>query len=111
MDLEAAMFAVLDVETTGLDPALGHRVCEIGAIKIRAGKEIDRYHTLLHPGIPIPEEARRIHRISDEMVKEAPLFAAVARPLREFLAGTVLIAQNARFDLGFINAEFQRAGL
>jgi DNA polymerase III epsilon subunit len=111
MDLESAMFAVLDVETTGLDPALGHRVCEIGAIKIRAGKEMARYHTLVHPGIPIPDEARKIHRISDEMVKEAPLFAAIARPLREFLAGSVMIAQNARFDLGFINSEFQRTGL
>jgi DNA polymerase III subunit epsilon len=110
MELDAAMFAVLDVETTGLSAEQGDRVCEIGAIKLRAGKEIERYHSLIHPGIPIPEEARRIHRISDEMLKEAPPFATVARPLREFLAGTVMIAQNARFDLGFINAEFVRAG-
>ena len=110
MELDAAMFAVLDVETTGLSAEQGDRVCEIGAIKLRAGKEIERYHSLIHPGIPIPEEARKIHRISDEMLKEAPAFAAVARPLREFLAGTVMIAQNARFDLGFINAEFVRAG-
>ncbi len=111
MELESAMFAVLDVETTGLSHEQGDRVCEIGAIKVRAGKEIDRYHTLVQPGIPVPEEARKIHKISDDMLKEAPLFSAIARPLREFLAGTVMIAQNARFDLGFINAEFLRAGL
>src|SRR5688572_28820296 len=111
MDLESAMFAVLDVETTGLDPSAGHRVCEIGAIKLRAGKEIDRYHTLIQPGIPIPDEARKIHRISDEMVKDAPAFGAISRTLREFLAGTVMVAQNAKFDLGFINSEFVRTGL
>lgn len=105
------MFAVLDVETTGLSHEQGHRVCEVGAIKVRAGKEIDRYHTLIHPGISVPEEARRIHKITDEMLREAPPFAEIARPLREFLAGTVMIAQNARFDLGFINAEFIRTGL
>lgn len=111
MELDSAHFAVLDVETTGLSPDRGDRVCEVGAIKIRAGKEVCRYHTLIQPGIPIPEEARKIHRISDDMLKEAPAFAAIARPLREFLAGSVLIAQNARFDLGFINAEFLRSGL
>jgi len=111
MELESAMFAVLDVETTGLSHEQGDRVCEVGAIKVRAGKEIDRYHTLVQPGIPVPEEARKIHKISDDMLKEAPPFATIARPLREFLAGTVMIAQNARFDLGFINAEFLRAGL
>jgi DNA polymerase III epsilon subunit len=111
MELESAMFAVLDVETTGLSPEQGHRVCEVGVIKLRAGKEIDRYHTLVHPGIPVPEEAQRIHKITDEMLKEAPPFGQVSRRLREFLAGTVMIAQNARFDLGFINSEFIRSGL
>jgi len=105
------MFAVLDVETTGLSHEQGHRVCEVGVIKLRAGKEIDRYHTLVHPGMPVPEEAQRIHKITDEMLKEAPPFGQVSRKLREFLAGTVMIAQNARFDLGFINSEFIRSGL
>jgi DNA polymerase III epsilon subunit len=111
VELESAMFVVLDVETTGLSHEQGHRVCEVGAIKVRSGKEIERYHSLVQPGIPVPEEARKIHRITDEMLKEAPPFATIARPLREFLAGTVMIAQNARFDLGFINAEFLRTGL
>src|SRR5688572_959365 len=111
MELESAMFAVLDVETTGLSHEQGHRVCEIGAIKLRAGKEIERYHSLVQPGMPVPEEATKIHRITDEMLKDAPIFGAIARPLREFLAGTVMIAQNARFDLGFINSEFIRSGL
>jgi len=111
MELESAMFAVLDVETTGLSHEQGHRVCEVGVIKLRAGKEIDRYHTLVHPGMPVPEEAQRIHKITDEMLKEAPPFGQVSRKLREFLAGTVMIAQNARFDLGFINSEFIRSGL
>lgn len=105
------MFVVIDVETTGLSHEQGDRVCEVGAIKLRAGREIERYHSLIQPGIPIPDEARKIHKISDDMLREAPPFSLIARPLREFLAGAVMIAQNARFDLGFINAEFLRAGL
>jgi DNA polymerase III epsilon subunit len=110
MELESALFVILDVETTGLNHDKGDRVCEIGAIKVRAGKEIDRFHSLVQPGIPMPEEAAKIHKISEEMLKDAPSFTSIARPLREFLAGSEMIAQNARFDLGFVNSEFVRSG-
>lgn len=111
MDLDAATFTVIDVETTGLDPASGDRVCEVGAIKMQVGKELGRFETLVNPERPISEGARAKHKISDEMVRESPTFAAVAPKLRPFLAGTVLVAQNAGFDLGFLNAEFVRAGM
>jgi DNA polymerase III epsilon subunit len=111
VELDAAAFAVLDVETTGLDANNGARICEVGSIKIKAGKEVERYHSLVHPEIPIPEDARKIHKISDEMIKDAPTFKIICTPLRQFLAGTVLIAQNASFDMGFLNAEFQRSGM
>lgn len=110
MELDAAAFTVIDVETTGLNPD-GDRVCEVGAIKIQSGKELARFETLVNPCCPIPEAARSKHQISDEMVKESPPFSGIAAKLRPFLAGTVLVAQNAGFDLGFLNAEFIRAGM
>ncbi|MBI4566336.1 MAG: 3'-5' exonuclease [Planctomycetes bacterium] len=111
MDLDAASFVILDVETTGLHHQNGDRIVEVGAIKVRGAREIARYHSLVHPGIPIPPEAQRIHRITDAMILGAPGFTDIARPLRQFLAGTVLVAQNAAFDVGFLNAEFIHAGL
>jgi len=111
MDLDSATFTVIDVETTGLDPLSGDRVCEVGAIKMRVGKELERFESLVNPERPIPEPARAKHRISDEMVQESPTFSVLAPQLRPFLAGTVLVAQNAGFDLGFLNAEFVRAGM
>lgn len=110
MELDAAVFAVLDVETTGLSAEV-HRVCEIGSIKIRAGKELARFHSLVHPGCPIPVEASRVNQITDDMLQEAPDFGKISRDLRQFLAGTVMVAQNARFDLDFLNAEFGRSSL
>ncbi len=111
MELDAAVFAVLDVETTGLDPAKDDRVCEVGVIKVRGGKELERYHSLVHPGRAIPEEASRVNQITDEMVKDSPDFPKISRDLRQFLAGTVMVAQNAKFDRTFLDAEFARAGL
>ena len=111
METDSATFVVLDTETTGLEQEKGHRICEVGAIKLRAGKELDRLASLLHPERLIPPEATATHKITDEMVKAAPPFAAFAPQLRPFLAGTVLVGQNIEFDLSFLNAEFQRVGM
>jgi DNA polymerase III epsilon subunit family exonuclease len=109
VEIGAATFVVLDVETTGLDP-VNDRVCEIGAIKVQSGREVGRYHSLINPQRAIPAEASKKNGINDEMVKSAPTFPSIGPDLRRFLAGTVLVAQNAQFDLSFLNAEFQRAG-
>lgn len=109
MDIGAATFVVLDLETTGLNPET-ERICEIGAIKLQSGKELGRYQTLVNPERPIPPDATRTHGITDDMCKTAPVFTAVAPDLRRFLAGSVIVAQNAEFDMGFLNAEFRRAG-
>ncbi len=111
METDSATFVVLDTETTGLEQEKGHRICEVGAIKLRAGKEVERLHSLLHPERPIPPEATATNKITDEMVKNAPPFAVFAPQLRPFLAGSVLVGQNIEFDLSFLNAEFQRVGM
>ena len=110
IDPRTTPFVVIDVETTGLSPA-EDRVCEVGAIRLVSGKEVSRYHSLIQPNHPMSEGARSKHGITDQMLKDAPPFEKIARDLRTFLSGSVLVAQNAEFDVSFLNAEFQRAGL
>ena len=109
-DPRTSAFVVIDVETTGLDPAKD-RVCEVGAIRLVGGKEEGRFHSLVNPGVPMPEIARSKHGISDEMLKEAPPFGQISGELRKFMTGSMLVAQNAEFDVGFLNAEFVRVGM
>lgn len=111
MDLEAAPYVVLDVETTGLSPDKGHRICEVGAIRLEGGKEAGRFHSLVNPQREVDAAAREQHKISDEELKQAPTFDGIAPDLRRFLAGAVIVAQNAPFDLSFLNAEFVRCGM
>jgi DNA polymerase III epsilon subunit len=111
VDIDSATFVVLDTETTGLDPLDGHRVCEIGAIKLKDARETDRFHSLINPGRDISPEAQAKNRITPDMVKSAPPFGGIAPSLRQFLAGSVLVGQNVEFDLAFLNAEFQKAGM
>lgn len=109
-DLRTAFFVVIDLETTGLDPERD-RVCEVGAIKILYGKEQARFHSLIQPGCPMPDAARTTHGITEAMLREAPPFGRIARELRQFMSGSVIVAQNAEFDMAFLNAEFVRSGM
>jgi DNA polymerase-3 subunit epsilon len=102
---------VLDTETTGLDPFQGHRLIEIGCIelvnRIPSGQT---FHCYLNPERDVPAEAVAIHGISSDQLKDKPLFAEVADELLAFIADAPLVAHNAAFDLGFLNAELERAG-
>jgi DNA polymerase-3 subunit epsilon len=101
---------VLDTETTGLDPYQGHRLIEIGCIelvnRIPSGQTFHRY---LNPEREVPQEAFAIHGISTEFLADKPLFGEVAEDLLVFIADAPIVAHNATFDLGFINAELERA--
>jgi len=103
---------VLDTETTGLDPAKGHRIIEIGCIEllnlIPTGQS---FHAYLDPERDIPEEAFRVHGISSELLAGKPVFAAVGSDLLRFLDGSKIVAHNAEFDMRFVNAELALAGL
>jgi len=102
---------VLDTETTGLSPAMGDRLVEIGCVElinhIPSGRN---YHVYINPQRSMPEEAFRVHGLSDEFLADKPLFKAVATEFREFLGDAQLIIHNAPFDMGFLNAELERAG-
>lgn len=104
-------FAFLDVETTGLDPATGDRVCEIAVLKTVNGGEVDRLVTLVNPGKAIPLGSVTVHGITDVMVRRAPFFRDIAGDLVSFLKGSVIVAHNARFDLAFLRMELSNLGL
>jgi DNA polymerase-3 subunit epsilon len=103
---------LFDTETTGLDPLLGDRVIEVAALELINDLPTGRhFHALVDPQRDIPDEATRIHGFTAGQLVGKPLFAAVAAELVEFLADGKLIAHNAPFDFGFLNAEFARLGL
>lgn len=102
--------ALVDVETTGRDASVD-RVVEIGVAIARGGAIVERRNWLLNPGRPIPAEATEVHKITDEDVKDAPAFAAVAAEILALLSGCVLGAYNAAFDRAFLFGEVARAGL
>lgn len=102
---------LFDTETTGLDPLTGDRVIEIAALELENDLPTGRsFHRLVHPQRDIPEDATRIHGITIERLREAPRFEEIVDDLLEFLGDGKLVAHNAPFDFGFLNAEFARAG-
>ncbi len=100
-------FAFLDVETTGLDPVSGDKICEIAVIKTIDGQVADEFVTIVNPGRNIPERAISIHGITQVMVNRAPLFRDIAKDLLDFLNDTVIVAHNAKFDLEFLRSELK----
>ena len=101
---------VFDTETTGLDPYQGHRLVEIGCIELvnrfLTGQTFHRY---LNPERDMPAEAFAIHGLSYDFLRSQPVFADIAVELLTFVGDAPLVAHNASFDLGFLNAELERA--
>ena len=108
LDPEQA-YVVVDVETTG-GRGENHRVTEIGAVKVRGGKIVDRFQTLLNPQRSIPPNIIRLTGISPAMVETAPFFADIADGFEAFMQDAIFVAHNVEFDYGFIAAEFRRIG-
>jgi len=105
--LDEVTFAVLDVETTGLAPQFGDRVCEVALLRFRGDGELDRFHTLVNPQRPISPGAFAVNGIRDRDLVDAPIFAEVAPRLLSLLEESTLVAHNAPFDLSFLAVEFQ----
>lgn len=103
---------VLDTETTGLEVGKGHRVIEIGCIELLERRPTQRrFHRYLNPQRAIDEGARAVTGISDEFLLDKPLFSQIADELLDFIGDAELIIHNAAFDLAFLDAEFEIAGL
>jgi DNA polymerase-3 subunit epsilon len=103
---------LFDTETTGLDPGQGDRVIEVAVLELINDLPTGQYfHRLIDPGRDVPEDATRIHGFSRADLVGKPLFAEIADELIAFLGDGMLVAHNAPFDFGFLNAEFARLGL
>ncbi len=102
-------FVVFDIETTGLNSHVD-RITEIGAVKLKGGQIIDRFSTFVNPGIPIPSMIVKLTGITDEMVRTAPHIEQVLPDFMEFIQGSVLVAHNANFDVGFIKHNARLVG-
>lgn len=102
--LDKAILCFFDVETTGLHPHYGDRICEIGLAKVINNKIIDSYETLINPYIPISPGAFHVNHITPEMLKSAPSFQDVVNDVLKFIEGSTLVAHNALFDLNFLGS-------
>jgi DNA polymerase-3 subunit epsilon len=103
-------YAVVDVETTGGSPWLGHRVTEIAAVVVRDGQIAETFDTLVNPERSIPPFITRLTHITAAMVSDQPIFRDVSPRLLDLLRGHVFVGHNAAFDRRFVQAEVERAG-
>jgi len=109
-DISNARFAFLDLETTGLSPWFGDRICEVGIV-ITEGKRIkEQYQSLVNPEHPISPGAASTNGLTDDDLKSAPLFAELAPKVLGLLSDAVVVCHNAQFDVQFLDSEFKRLG-
>ncbi len=102
-------YVVIDIESTGFSTQYGDRIVELAAVRVERMTITAKWHSLLNPGRPIPDDASRVHRIYDEDVDLAPRFADKARSFAEFCSGAVPCAHKADFDRQFVLAELSMA--
>lgn len=109
-DPRTLTFAVLDLETTGLEPGRGHRVCEVAVVRMRGdGEVLDEFSTLVNPERSIPDDLP--HEIVHADVKDAPTFAQVAGDVLAYLGDAIVVSHNLDFEERFLVAELRRLGV
>ncbi|MCX8084531.1 MAG: 3'-5' exonuclease [Calditerrivibrio sp.] len=99
-------YTVVDIETTGMSPEKGARIVEIAAVRIGEGlrlKKEDTFYSLINPEVTIPYSAFRIHKISNELTKNAPTLEPVLKAFIEYAKDTVIVGQNISFDYSFLS--------
>lgn len=107
--LNEVTFCVLDLETTGTDPR-SDEICEVGAVRVRGGEVLGTFQTLVNPGRALSPRITVITGLTDAVLAPAPRMDAVLPSLLEFIGDAVVVAHNARFDVGFIAAACERRG-
>jgi DNA polymerase-3 subunit epsilon len=107
-DLTAAPLAFVDVETTGLDPSRGDRMCEIAIIRREPSGSTYEWSQLVDPGRRISPGAFAVNRITASMLRGAPRFSSLIPEINDVVEGAVWVAHNATFDLGFLKSEYKR---
>lgn len=108
--LQDEIFVCFDVESTGLDSNTD-RIIEIAAIKFTLKENLDRFHSLINPEVPIPHESQKIHHISDEMVSDKPNIASILPLFCEFLGNYPIVGHGISFDISILQAAIQKSHL
>ncbi len=109
-NLASSTLAFLDVETTGLSPWFGDRICEIAILRCQGDEILGSFDSLINPERPISPGAARVNGLSDDQVADAPLFAGIAAQALPLLKDAIIVCHNAPFDLGFVSSELTRLG-
>ncbi|MDP2691188.1 MAG: 3'-5' exonuclease [bacterium] len=108
-------YVIFDTETTGLSPEHGHKLVEIGAVRVVNGRisqeKGDVFEALINPRRVIPDEVTLVHGITNEMVRNAQPNSVVLPQFLDFVGSDVLVAQNAEFDISFLRSELTSLGL
>jgi len=110
LPLRDVPFVLFDIESTGLEPQQGDRICEIALIHWQGSVQQGAFETLINPGRPISRDAFAVNQIPADLLTQAPSFATLHPTLMQHLDGKVLVAHNAPFDLSFLNTELLRLG-
>jgi DNA polymerase III epsilon subunit len=110
LNIKLAEFVIFDVETTGLSPADGDRIVEIAAVKVKGGKAVDKFHSLVNPQRSMPSQATQVNNITDEMLTSAPVAADILPQMIHFIGGACVAGHNVRFDLNFLCYELALVG-
>jgi len=107
VDSSEQRLIILDTETTGINPREGHRIVEIGCVEMINRQLTGRsYHVYINPLFEMGQEVINIHGITNDFLRDKPLFAAVANDFINFIRGAELVIHNAKFDIGFMDHEF-----
>jgi DNA polymerase-3 subunit epsilon len=109
-EFDSHPLAFLDVETTGLSPWFGDRICEIAILRCLGEEILGSFETLVNPERHISPSAARVNGLTDEDLIEAPLFGDIATQVEAYLEDAIIVAHNAPFDLGFVSSELARLG-
>ncbi|MFN8472900.1 MAG: exonuclease domain-containing protein [Anaerolineae bacterium] len=108
--LSETIFTFVDVETTGLRPSLGDKVCEIAIVRCFGDQEVERFVSLVDPGCPISPGASAVNGLTNADVRGQPPFETLVERVTDLLRDAVFVAHNAPFDLRFLDAELMAAG-
>lgn len=107
-DLSSAHFAFLDLETTGLSPWFGDRICEVGVVLTQGRRIKEQFQLLINPERPLSPGAASTNGLSDEQLAHGRVFAKAADLVEKWLTGRVVVCHNAQFDIQFLDSEFRR---
>ncbi len=109
-ELATAQYVIFDIETTGLS-VINNKIIELAGVKMREGKEVGRFATFINPHEKIPYHIQQLTNINDDMVKDAPELEPKLREFIEFIGDDILVAHNAKFDIGFLQASCKAFGM